>query len=182
MPQAMTRRNPYASEPPTNGENRCGGLSRVTVSAIALGMLLFVPACGSDGSSVSRSTSTVAEDPTLGDKTTYRELSNHEFAAIMKNPQDYAGERIIAYGRVGNVGPHDGVPAFDAYLTYDDQTKKGVMSYNSGDVTHVIVHRDPADSVTVKKPFRVTIYAEVEGSDKKDRPTLVSHIVEVAQS
>lgn len=122
-----------------------------------------------------------AHDPTRLDRSTYQSLTAREFALMAKDPDAWAGRKIVVYGVITQFDPATGATTFRA-----DTGPAPVTNVYDYDQNTLVTAHD-ADMVTnfVEKD-RVTMYVEVQGSITYDTqiggsttvPSLMANIIE----
>ncbi|MDM7488819.1 hypothetical protein QT969_10995 [Rhodococcus sp. CSLK01-03] len=111
----------------------------------------------------SGATTTQPEDPAKLDPATYQEISERDFALLVKDPDAFSGRKIVVYGRVTQFDSATGTDRFradtaavlqDSPYDYDENT--------------AIEADDPALVADVVEDDIVKMYVEVDGSYSYD--------------
>lgn len=98
-------------------------------------------------------------DPARLDRSTYDSLTGREFALMAKDPDAWAGRKIVVYGVITQFDAATGATTFRADTAYAPMTN--VYDYDQ----NTLITAHDADMVAdfVEKD-RVTLYAEVQGA------------------
>lgn len=98
-------------------------------------------------------------DPTRLDRSTYDSLTAREFALMAKDPDAWAGRKVVVYGVITQFDPATGATSFRADTAYAPMTN--VYDYDQN--TFVTAHDADMVADFVEKDT-VTMYAEVQGA------------------
>lgn len=122
-----------------------------------------------------------AHDPTRLDRSTYQSLTAREFALMAKDPDAWAGRKIVVYGVITQFDSATGTTLFRADTGPAPMTN--VYDYDQN--TLVTAHDEDMVADFVQKD-RVTMYVEVQGATTYETqiggsttvPSLMAHIIE----
>ncbi|WP_156656479.1 hypothetical protein [Mycobacterium sp. 852002-51152_SCH6134967] len=174
----------------------------IAVLVLAVGVLLGLQLRGSDGADSELPSPTVAapapsapaptvpqepagrrtsQDTARLDRSTYATVTQREFALMAKDPDAWAGQKIVVYGVITQFDSATGATSFRA----DTGPAPGTNAYDYDQNTFVTAHDADMVANFVQKD-RVTLYVEVQGAMTYETqiggsttvPSLMANIIE----